>query len=53
MINASFTSTQFYAEIEGHPEQSNVKLAFEELEFFSRSVSILGVYPENPFRHER
>ena len=52
MIDASFTSTLFYAEIEGHPEQANVKLAFEELEFFSRSVSILGVYPENPFRHE-
>jgi len=52
MIDASFTSTLFYAEIEGHPEQANVKLAFEELEFFSRSVSILGVYPENPFRSE-
>jgi prephenate dehydratase len=52
MIDASFTSTLFYAEIEGHPEQANVKLAFEELEFFSRSVLILGVYPENPFRHE-
>jgi prephenate dehydratase len=52
MADASFTSTRFYAEIEGHPEQVNVKLAFEELAFFSRSVSILGVYPENPFRHE-
>jgi prephenate dehydratase len=52
MLDASFTSTLFYAEIEGHPEQANVKLAFEELEFFSRSVSILGVYPKNLFRKE-
>ncbi len=52
MVDASFTSTQFYAEVEGHPEQANVKLAFEELDFFSRSVTILGVYPENPFRHQ-
>lgn len=52
MLGGSFTSTQFYAEIEGHPDQPNVRLALEELEFFSRSVTILGVYPEHPFRRE-
>ncbi len=41
---------QFYAEIEGHPDQRPVRLAMEELGFFSREVKILGVYPANPFR---
>lgn len=50
MLDGSFTSTQFYAEIEGHSDQEPVRLAFEELEFFSRSFKLLGVYPEHPFR---
>ena len=44
MIDGSFTATQFYADIEGHPEDENVKLAFEELGFFSKEVKILGHY---------
>jgi prephenate dehydratase len=47
---AAFQSAEFYAEIEGHPESHSVKLAFEELGFFSREVRILGVYPASPFR---
>ncbi len=50
MIDAWFTVAQFYAEIEGHPDQRPVKLALEELSFFSREVRILGVYPADPFR---
>jgi len=50
MIDAWFTVAQFYAEIEGHPDQRSVRLAMEELGFFSREVKILGVYPANPFR---
>jgi len=49
-INGAFTATQFYADIEGHPEQQNVRLALEELSFFSREVRILGVYPAHPYR---
>ena len=30
-----------------------MQLALEELEFFSDSYSILGVYPAHPFRHGR
>lgn len=45
MVGGSFTATQFYADIEGHPEDPNVKLAFEELEYFTDSLDILGVYP--------
>ena len=41
----AFTATLFYADIEGHPDDPMVKLALEELRFFSREVRILGVYP--------
>ena len=50
MLNGSFNATQFYADIEGHPEDDNVKLAFEELGFFSKEVKILGSYPASDFR---
>jgi len=46
----AFTATQFYADVEGHPEDSNVALALEELKFFSREVRILGVYPAHETR---
>jgi prephenate dehydratase len=51
MLDGSFTATQFYADIEGHPSQEPVRLALEELGFFSRYVKILGVYPAHPYRH--
>jgi prephenate dehydratase len=44
MIDGSFTATQFYADIEGHPADRNVALAMEELGFFTDHVRILGVY---------
>jgi prephenate dehydratase len=51
MVDGSFTATQFYADIEGHPEDPNVKLALEELAYFTTSLKILGVYPADPSRH--
>ncbi|MBF96264.1 MAG: P-protein [Alphaproteobacteria bacterium MarineAlpha9_Bin4] len=50
MIDGAFTATQFFVDIEGHPDDDNVKLAFEELGFFSKEVKILGYYPANEFR---
>jgi len=50
ILDGQFTVAQFYADIEGHPDQRPVKLALEELSFFSREVRILGVYPADPFR---
>jgi len=44
MLGESFTSAQFYIDIEGHPENPSVQLALEELGFFSKEVRILGVY---------
>jgi len=50
ILDGHFTVAAFYADIEGHPDQRSVKLALEELSFFSREVRILGVYPADPFR---
>src|SRR5665213_3451768 len=49
-IDGQFSAMQFYAEVEGHPEDRNLKLALEELAFFSHEVRILGVYRGDPFR---
>ncbi len=49
-VGGGFAATQFYVDIEGHPEEPNVRLALEELGFFSREVRILGVYPAHPYR---
>ncbi|RJG42926.1 MULTISPECIES: prephenate dehydratase [unclassified Mesorhizobium] len=46
----AFTATQFYADVEGHPEDQGLKNALEELRFFSKEVRILGVYPANDER---
>jgi len=45
MVGGSFTATEFYADIEGHPEDPNVKLALEELRYFTSEFRILGTYP--------
>ena len=45
MVGGAFSATMFYADIDGHPEDTSVRLALEELGFFSREVRILGVYP--------
>jgi prephenate dehydratase len=45
-----FSAAMFFAEIEGHPEDRSVKLALEELAFFSSMLKVLGVYPADPFR---
>jgi prephenate dehydratase len=53
IVDGSFTVAQFYADIDGHPSQRPVRLALEELGFFSREVRILGVYPAAPSRQPR
>ena len=45
MVDGNFTATQFYADIEGHPDDRNVQLALEELRYFTSSMALLGVYP--------
>jgi prephenate dehydratase len=48
----AFSAAMFFAEIEGHPQDQAVRLALEELAFFSSSLKILGVYPADPFRRK-
>ena len=50
MVEGSFAATQFYADIDGHPDDRLVRLALEELAFFSKELKILGVYRADPFR---
>ena len=52
IIDGSFTVAQFYADVEGHPDDRAVRLALEELSFFSREVKVLGVYPAGEFRQK-
>lgn len=49
-LGGSFNATMFYADIEGHPDEHLVRLAMEELDFFSTEVRILGVYKAAEFR---
>jgi prephenate dehydratase len=48
--NTGFTATEFYVDIEGHPDEPHVALALEELRFFSTHTRVLGVYPASPSR---
>ncbi|MGH1576554.1 prephenate dehydratase [Planktotalea sp.] len=50
MVGGHFTATQFYADIEGHPDDENVKRALEELDYFTSEINILGTYPRAPER---
>lgn len=50
MVNGDFVATQFYADVEGDPRDVSLKLALEELDFFTHKVTILGTYPADPFR---
>jgi prephenate dehydratase len=50
MVGGSFMATEFYADIEGHPDDDNVKRALEELAYFTTQVKILGVYPSDRAR---
>ncbi len=47
MVDGSFTATQFFSDIEGHPDDRNVQLALEELDYFTSEMTLLGVYPTN------
>jgi len=52
MVEGQFTATQFYAEVDGHPEDPGLKNALDELAFFSKEIRIIGVYPAHPYREE-
>lgn len=49
-LGGSFSATQFYADVEGHPEERPLALALEELAFYTAYLRVLGTYPASPFR---
>lgn len=49
----SFEAAQFYADIEGHPEEDRVRWALEELQFYCTRLQIIGTYPRDPFRDHK
>jgi prephenate dehydratase len=51
-LEGQFSATQFYADIDGHPSERNVRLALEELAFFTSYVRVLGSYKASPYRAE-
>jgi prephenate dehydratase len=50
MLGGSFEATQFFADIQGHPEDSSVKRALDELKYFTNKLEIIGVYKQSTFR---
>ena len=49
MVGDEFAATMFMADVEGHPEDQPLRRAFEELEFFTTEVRILGVYAADAY----
>jgi prephenate dehydratase len=49
-LEGNFFATQFYADVEGHPDDRPLQLALEELAFFSKELKIIGVYPAHEYR---
>jgi prephenate dehydratase len=50
LVGGAFVAAQFYAEVEGHPDNHNLNLALEELSFFTHEVRIMGIYLRNSER---
>ncbi len=50
MVGGQFTATEFYADIEGHPDDPAVARALDELRFFTSMLEIIGIYPAAPER---
>ncbi|MEV8148153.1 prephenate dehydratase [Arthrobacter sp. NPDC080073] len=50
MVGNEFAATTFMADVEGHPTDTPLRQALEELEFFTDEVRVLGVYAAAPYR---
>ncbi|MGQ0631384.1 MAG: prephenate dehydratase [Sporichthyaceae bacterium] len=51
MVDGQFTATQFYAEVDGHPESAGLARALDELSFFAAELKMLGTFEGSPLRH--
>lgn len=50
MVEGNFYATQFYADVDGHPDDRNLAFALDELKFFSKEFRVVGVYPAHATR---
>ena len=50
MLGGSFEATQFFVDIQGHPEDGSVKRALEEIRYFTNKLDVIGVYKQSGFR---
>jgi prephenate dehydratase len=51
-LGGSFNATQFYADIQGHPDEPGVHRALDELAFHAARHTVMGVYPAHPYRED-
>jgi len=51
-LGGSFNATQFYADVQGHPDDPAVSRALKELEFQAADWKLMGVYPAHPYRED-
>ncbi|NAZ35819.1 prephenate dehydratase [Rubellimicrobium sp. CFH 75288] len=52
LVGGRFQAAQFYAEVEGHPDDPPLARALEELRYFSETLRLMGVFPAARLRHE-
>ena len=52
MLGGSFEATQFFVDIQGHPEDGSVKRALDELRYFTNKLDVIGVYKQSSFRYK-
>ena len=52
-VKNTFDQTNFYLDLQGHIEQTQVQKALEELGFHTESLNILGVYEASIFRQKK
>jgi prephenate dehydratase len=51
-LGGSFNATQFYADIQGHPDEPGVHRALDELAFHAARHTVMGVYPAHSYRED-
>lgn len=49
-LGEGFSAAEFYCEVEGHPDERAMQLAFEELRFYATNIRMLGTFPLHAFR---
>ncbi|HIP46653.1 MAG TPA: prephenate dehydratase [Campylobacterales bacterium] len=49
-LTGTLQASQFHIDLDGHPEESKLRLALEELAFFADDVRMLGTYETHTFR---